>query len=131
MISRWTEQEIEFLRLEYPKYGPRYVANVLQKSVQGVKMKASLLKIRYDKFFWKQEEVAFLKKYYPRYGLLYCAQKLNRSPGSVKGAAQRVTGSTKGTSQNGLNSKNAIYGKRMEKNPLSQSGERLDEAKKL
>ena len=45
-MKRWTEEEINFLRKNYPLYGKIYCADKLNRTVNSIRMKAARLKLK-------------------------------------------------------------------------------------
>lgn len=76
----YTEEDKEFIRINYAKLGALGCAEVLGRSRASVQTKAQQLGVRqYASKPWAEKEKQFLRDHYPTNGGYYCAEKLGRS----------------------------------------------------
>lgn len=89
MSNKWNEQDIQFLRYNYPSMGANFCSKELSRSVPSVRQKARSL----DLFSevggrggrkWNHTELDLLIEKYGSIGAINCAKLLNRSYDSVK-----------------------------------------------
>lgn len=64
MFFIWTQEQINFLKLNYNKHSNKELSILLNKSLSSILSKASYLGIK-KRDFWTQEEIEILKKLYP------------------------------------------------------------------
>jgi hypothetical protein len=75
----WTQEEIEFLKINYVKYGIKYCMENLNLSRTKIKGKLSQLKIRRtttEPYNWSESEIEFLKDNYVSLGTTECCRIL-------------------------------------------------------
>jgi len=81
---RWTIEEYEWLKENYPKLGLKESAKYLNITEGAIENKCFEIKVPSIKHPWTQEEIQFLKENYPKYGYQGCSEKLNRTPVSIR-----------------------------------------------
>jgi hypothetical protein len=103
--NRWTETEIELLRLNYPyKTTKEFMELLPGRSWDAIEVKANKLKIEktvkaISSRVWKETEIEILKEYYPSHGRAFVADKLGRSQIDVKKQAEILKIKREGTYQ--------------------------------
>ena len=121
--NRWTETEIELLRLNYP-----YIANseltklFPDRDLNSIVGKAGKLKLRKEikrvsPLAWTEVEIEILREYYPLHGRAFVAEKINRSVVAVKKQAQLLNIKREGTYQKRTHFVNESFFENL--NPLS------------
>lgn len=93
MGSKWTSEEVEFLRLELPRKGVLYVAKCLNRGINAVECKARRLGVKFEKKHerWTADETRRLSNLI-RAGvpIAQCAEVLNRTYSSCRGRAKHL-----------------------------------------
>ena len=86
MAKSWSVEDIEFLTEYYPEEGAELCADVLDRSADAVRLKASRLNIPSNtkSIRWTAEEDSVLLNYYISEGMSYCRNRLNRSIKSIE-----------------------------------------------
>jgi len=59
LVVNWTKEEEDILRDNYPKYGAEYCSVLLKRTLGGVRKRARLLKIKYERVKEKYHEENF------------------------------------------------------------------------
>ncbi len=78
--KRWTKEEIEFLKENYPKYGNRHCAKKLNRTISSINLKSFELKLKKIRGnIWTKKEDSILKKEYPKQDIKKLSILLNRS----------------------------------------------------
>lgn len=78
----WTDEELEFLKLNHENYTNKELSLKLQKSIYQIQAKKISLKL-YPIKQWTVEEIEYLEKNYDK-SLYYLSEKLNRSIAAIK-----------------------------------------------
>lgn len=67
-VNKWTESETEFLKKNYPGKGCRYCADKLNRTVESVKSRITILKLKRIEWrkTWTKEDLDELTKLYPK-----------------------------------------------------------------
>ena len=86
----WDEQKINFLKINYIKYGGIYCSKILNIPIQNIRTKASILKLRRQIPDFTNQEIDFLKIHYNDFGAKYCANYLNCSTGRIRRKASNL-----------------------------------------
>lgn len=81
-IIKWTDEELEFLKLNHEKYTNKELSLKLGKSIYQIQAKKISLKL-YPIKQWTVEEIEYLEKNYDK-SLYYLSEKLNRSIAAIK-----------------------------------------------
>jgi hypothetical protein len=56
LIINWTKEEEEILKNNYQKYGAEYCSNLLRRPIGGVRKRAKMLKLKYERIKIKYHE---------------------------------------------------------------------------
>lgn len=84
MNTRWTDEDISFLKENYLKFNSKYISKKLNKTIASVRHKALRLSLKKVVVrVWTKKETLFLKKNYKKYGAFVIAKKLKRPYKSV------------------------------------------------
>lgn len=86
----WTQDEIEFLKLNYSQRGVQYCADALSRTYDTVKSKARDLGLTVDVFRHSEETKQFIREYYPQHGMRFCAEALDLPLNVVKDLAVQL-----------------------------------------
>lgn len=78
----WREEETEWLKENYGKLGVAECSKILQRSRQGIHVKASRFGLKDYTKLWTPDEIKVLKENYQN-GLMYCCKLLGRTHASV------------------------------------------------
>lgn len=76
-LHEWTEQDLKFLKENYSRFGAKYCANILNKSINQIRIKASKEKFKFLGIL-SLDDRDFIRKYFPIFGRSYCCEKLNK-----------------------------------------------------
>ena len=88
----WKESDLKFLRKNYLTKGAKYVAESLNRPIDGVKKKAQRLGIvNHIVKEWSEAEILFLKENYKIKGCKFVCETLNRNRGSVSKKAKEFS----------------------------------------
>lgn len=95
-VNKWTEEELNILRLYYPTEGKRGVHKRLpHRTESSIKTRAGLLGISVQKrksdIAWSNKEIELLTNYYPIGGIELCKQRgLSRSDSAIQSKAYSI-----------------------------------------
>jgi hypothetical protein len=90
-LAYWSSEEIDVLKKEYPIHGRNIPEIFKNHPYRSIQMKASQLKIKYNRFNgWTEEEKIVLKKEYPISGSNIPKLLLSRSVESIRTRAHRL-----------------------------------------
>ena len=87
-MSKWSDNEIVFLRDNYRFGNAKQVAQVLNRNVSAVQAKASRIGIANPQKAWTKKEECLLRDIYPVSGIDKTAAFLGRKRGSVVSRAR-------------------------------------------
>lgn len=88
----WTNDEILFLKTNYPDKGINYCSNALNRTNISIERKANRLKIFkiLKNISWTEKDENFLVNNYSKYGVRFCSDSLNRTEASIMIKAKKL-----------------------------------------
>jgi hypothetical protein len=90
-MGKWTNDEIDYLKNNYPEYGVNVCIENLKRSKLAILSKVSELNLKRKNILEKNiDDISFIRKNYPKFGGKYCAIKLNKNEKYVKDIAFRL-----------------------------------------
>lgn len=89
MRRSWTDEEIDFLKNNYPRLDYEYIADELKRSVESVKGKIVRLGLK-SGHYWTEEEVEYLKSNYQIKSYKELSIEMNRKPDAIKAKVYKL-----------------------------------------
>ena len=89
---RWTDNEILFLKTNYPVNGIKYCSNALKRTNISVERMVKRLKVfkNSKNINWTRKDEIFLVNNYSKYGVKFCSDSLNRTEASIMIKARKL-----------------------------------------
>lgn len=101
-MSHWSENEIQALLEVYPQKGLKPTAELLGRSVNAVRTKASELGCKRRKDIYSDDEIEAIERYYQNGQINKIIERTGRSRKSIHTKAQKLGIKCKGTKANRL-----------------------------
>ncbi len=88
----WTLHENNLVQKYYKAHGPKWCANLLNRSYESIKKKAKALSLTNPKPYikWSQQEEEFLINHYKKDGINWCCIQLHRSKRALYDKANKL-----------------------------------------
>ncbi len=106
MTKKWTKEEIELLKQEYPTKPKKELEKTFNRNMAAITFKANNLNLKRQQYWTKKEE-ELLIKYYSSISEEELSQLLNRSIASIRNKASRL-----GVRKNKMNPKAKPWGQK-------------------
>ena len=90
MNKYYTEEEISFLKENYPTLGCKGCADAIGRTINSVSDKARKLGLKVKCVYYTEKETQFILDNYERWGAAYCGKILNKNSENIGSKARRM-----------------------------------------